>query len=145
MIEDVDSRLFWTPAAIEALRTQTDGEMSATLTEAVAGWSRGAISGTLFNPFRAFVADWQNYSANVGTLGTLWGSTAVTIEGYRTKLVDWRKQLSAAGIAFTTPDPRISDSFVSPTTMKWALAIAGVAVAAYAISKVTDLGKLVRA
>lgn len=138
---DVDNRIFWTPSAIAALKAQADGEMSSALTEASAAWANGQLSSAVFLPFRDFVKTYQAFNGS-----TLWGSTAVTIEDYRAKLVDWRKRLSAAGVSFTTPEPRIStDGLLSSPTVKWALIIGGLLAGAYALSKVTDLGKLVKA
>lgn len=137
--------LIWWPGAIEDLVRQVDGEieqLARSVSNEVRQSGSSVISGALLDEFKAFYNEWKTYKKEVGWTGLLTGSTVDRVRLYRARAADWRAKLIAEG-ASTVVAPAPPASKTGFPWMKSLFVLASVGVGAYAVSKLTDLGKLV--
>lgn len=142
---DAGDPLVWWPGAIEDLLRQVDGEVEE-LARAVSNERHrsgaAVIDGLLLDEFKAFYNEWKGFTRGLGWFGRMSGSTVARAKVYRSRASDWRRKLLSLGtttiVAPAPPAPKTGFPWVKGTFI-----LAAVAVGAYAVSKVTDLGKLV--
>jgi hypothetical protein len=139
--------LIWWPGAIEDLVRQVDGEVDQ-LARAVSNERHrtgAAIIGNLtLDEFKAFYNEWKRYKDGLGWWGKMTGATVDRTRNYRKRAMDWRDKFVGLGVstlvAPAPPAPKSGFPWV-----KTAFVLGGIAVGAYAVSKLTDLGKLLPA
>lgn len=139
--------LIWWPGAIEDLVRQTDGEIES-LARAVDAErqksGRAVISDALYAEWRAFYNEWKAYREDLGFGSYLTGATVTRTRVYRDRSHDWRNTLLNQGtttvVGPAPPTPKSGYPWV-----KVVVILASIAVGAYAVSKVSDFGKLLKA
>lgn len=148
MVEDglAGDPLIWWPGAIEDLARQVDAQVES-LARSVSDERKKTgqlvIQDGSLAEFKAFYNEWKAHLASLWFGSYLTGATADRLKVYEQRALDWREFLLNKGSTTVAASPAPPNPNAGFPWMKTLFVLGGVAVGAYALSKVVDLGKLI--
>ncbi len=130
--------LIWTPGSIDALKNEVNTLIIGLNADEVVGYASGKLGAAIHAQWGAFMDEWNKYRDGIGFFSLLTGSTATTLQSYRTRANAWRTTLQTAGAAITGPPPSGTGIDKGLGTLGWiglAAVVAGASYVGYRIYK----------